>query len=135
MTKPKKEKKKKEATFSKLTKEELSQINKTLNDKRQNYIQALHDYYRHLLTLRQMVLFYQRFEESVDKNVEIKDNYNLPMGAEEKKLEVQKQYIELRFFRAKVKSLLKDLITTWGVDEDKIERQYTKWFIGNEEIE
>jgi predicted transcriptional regulator len=126
---------KKGAEFQKLDEEDMKLINKTVNDKRQNLVQALKDYYKLLLSVKQAIKFQERLEEYVDIDGEIKDHLGLPMSKEEKVCEVQMSFIQLRFMKADLLARQKDFKETWGIDEDKLEHYYEKWFIEGNELE
>jgi hypothetical protein len=127
--------KKPKATFQKLSKEDMSLINKTVNDKRQNLIQAMKRYYQQVLTKKQADIFQKRFEEAIEKGVEIKDNYGLVQSKEELELEAMKNYIQLKFINADLISQLKDFKEVWGFDETKLEEYWHKWFVDGNQIE
>jgi len=130
-----KERAKGNPAFAKPTKEELELINKTINDKRQNIVQAMKSYYLALLTMRQASLFQERFEKCIDSNLEIKDEYGLPYSKTELEIIAQKHYMQLRFSKANVIELKTDILTKWGIDDATLEKYFEKWFMGNEDID
>jgi len=124
-----------DATFAKPTKEELELLNKAINDKRQNLVQAMKAYYQLLLTKRQADKFQKRFEDAIEANVEIKDNYGLPMSKEELELEAMKNYIDLKFMNANLISMKKDLLNTWKLSDAELDKYWEKWFVKGDNIE
>ena len=127
--------KKKDATFKQLTKEDRALINRAVNDKRQNLIQALKGYYQLVLTKKQADAFQKRFEEAIEAGVAINDNYGLPMSKEELELEAMKNYIQLRFMNSDIISRLAEFKSVWGLNEDQVEEYWQKWFVQGKDIE
>lgn len=125
---------KKDPTFMKPTKEELALINKTLNDKRQNFVQALRDYYQQLLVKRQADKFQERFEAAIEAKTIIKDNWGLPMSKDELELEAMKNFIDLKFMNSRLIEMKIDLLKTWNISDEKLDYYWKKWFVNNEEI-
>ena len=118
----------------KFEKTEDGEVDKILNDKKQNYAQALKAYWQQVLTYKQAVLFQERFEKAIEEGKEVKDNFGLPMSRAELKLEAQKYFIQLRFIGADADYKLADIKETWNMTEEQVDKQAQDWFVGNEKI-
>lgn len=111
-----------------------------LNEKRQNYVQALFDYARNRLNLAKDVAKLERFEgvvESIEKgknNQFPKDELGLIISPKELRIQVQIGHAEVRLSAARTEKMLQDIKKTWNMDEDQIEKQVNAWILGEQKI-
>jgi hypothetical protein len=124
-----------EAKFAPMTEDDYKKIDKLLNDKKQNRIQAIKQYFQTLLVKKQMDLFQKRFEEAVEAGVEIKDDYGLVRSKEELKIEAMRNYIQLKFINSELVAMLDDFKTTWGMNEDSLDKCWQEWFVQGRNID
>jgi len=130
-----KERAKGNPVFAKPTKEELQLLNRALNDKRQNLVQAMKGYYQLLLSKKQADIFQKRFEDAIETGVGIKDNYGLLMSKEELELEAMKNFIQLKFMNSDLVKRRIEFQTVWKLSEEDLEHYWQKWFVKGEDIE
>ena len=146
------------AKFAPLTEEEQKQLNERtsgiLNEKRQNYIQALFDYARECVVTRKLSLKHNRLSELLheeikdkkekypgydDEQIELQDTAAqdemlLPLSIGELRAELQMGQVELSLIRARTGNKLKEIKSTWKMTDEEIERQINDWILGKQKI-
>lgn len=122
-------------TFERPTKEELSDINRALNDKRQNLVQAIKSHYQLVLNTKKLQQQIQRLEHALDNDIEIKDEYGLTRSKDDIQLEITELSVQARFQRTSIKHNFRDFKEKWDIDEKKIEFYWDKWFVRDLEME
>lgn len=116
-------------------KPEEGEVERILNDKRQNMVQAIKDHFRLVFTYKRESLKLKRLMRQEEEGKVFLDNYQLPMDKEEVSLHLEEGEIEVKFMRSSVKASFDDLEKTWGLNEEKLERKFNAWFIKNKNIE
>lgn len=112
------------------------EIDRILNEKRQNKIQAIKDYFLSNMVLREQALYHKQIEDRIANKQPLLDaEYGFEIGEDLAKAIATRMYVQLKFDRTRIKHMQEDLFKTWGLNQEEVDKMAHAWFVEGKSIE